>query len=77
MGKKFETHAVVDAYLEKPYDILHDVVDNTERGDPDSLEDAKKHLDEINTKDNDYKIVKVIIEEITSLEDAIALQAGA
>ena len=78
MGKKFETYAVVEAGLEKPCEILFDFLENTASDDPDvmTFEEAQKFLDDIREKDVHHKIVKVTIEEITTLEDAIAYQAG-
>ena len=78
MGKKVETYAVVEAGLEKPREILYDVICNSADDDPDpeTLEGAQKHLEEIRTKDEHHKIVKVTIEEITTLDDAVAYRVG-
>lgn len=83
MGKKFEAYGVVDADLDigdtacGVYDVINDVVQNTARDEISStLEEAQKYHDEIRTKDEHHKVIKVTVEEITTLDDAVAYQAG-
>ena len=79
MGKKIEAYAVVDANSNSVYDIVQDLVENTMSDEvPSTLEEAQVLLNEIRGKGLPYlKIVKITTEEITTLEDAIAYQAGA
>ena len=79
MGKKIEAYAVVDANSNNVYDIIMDIVENTMSDEiPNTLEEAQVLLNEIRGKGLPYlKIVKITTEEITTLKDVIAYQAGA
>lgn len=81
--EKLEVFVVVEAGLDSPREILKDAVENsvddtdletTENGGLQELSDLDGHF-----RDPDepyHKVVKITIEEITTIEDAIADRAS-